>query len=140
MQTVIIENLSFTYASRDHPTLLNVNLIAQAGDSILLTGATGSGKSTLLRTICGLNSEGGTRSGQIKVGDDSKTSHRPAVVMLFQNPDDQMFCTTIEDEIAFGLENIGLAPKEIDRRINLALSLVGFNDPSSGNSVGALAW
>ena len=140
MQTVIIENLSFTYASRDHPTLLNVNLIAQAGDSILLTGATGSGKSTLLRTICGLNSEGGTRSGQIKVGDDSKTSHQPAVVMLFQNPDDQMFCTTIEDEIAFGLENIGLAPKEIDRRINLALSLVGFNDPSSGNSVGALAW
>jgi len=140
LQTVIIENLSFTYTSRDHPTLLNVNLTAQAGDFILLTGTTGSGKSTLLRTICGLNSEGGTRSGQIKVGDLSKTPHQPAVAMLFQNPDDQMFCTTIEDEIAFGLENIGLAPQEIDRRINLALSLVGFNNLSSGNSASAVAW
>ena len=125
MKTVAISNYAFTYHGRNQPTLENIQLSAYAGDFILLTGDTGSGKSTLLRSIGGLNTDSGMTIGKIAVGNSIST--RPKVASLLQNPDDQVFCTTVEDEIAFGLENLGLQRSKISQRINQALSLVGFD-------------
>lgn len=124
LQTIAISNYSFTYHGRHQSTLENVRLSAYDGDFILLTGPTGSGKSTFLRSMGGLNIDSGTTNGQIEIG--NKTSVGPKVASLLQNPDDQVFCTTVEDEVAFGLENFGVPALQINQRIDHALSLVGF--------------
>ena len=125
LQTIAISNYSFTYHGRNQSTLENVRLSAYDGDFILLTGPTGSGKSTFLRSMGGLNIDSGTTTGQIEIG--HRTSVAPKVASLLQNPDDQVFCTTVEDEVAFGLENLGVPPFQINQRIDHALSLVGFS-------------
>ncbi len=99
---------------------------------MLLTGPTGSGKSTLLRTINGLipHASAGSLTGNVQV-DGQNVSEQPLVQtcrhvsLLFQEPDRQLFCTHVEDEIAFGLENLGTAPAQISHRIDAALQQVG---------------
>ena len=99
---------------------------------ILLTGPTGCGKSTLLRTLNGLipHASGGKLSGNVRVN-GANVAEQPIAVtcqqvgLLFQNPEEQLFCIIVEDEIAFGLENQGLPSHEIDRRIDSALTQVG---------------
>ncbi len=134
MATIQIDNLSFTYPSRETPTLRNITATVALGDFILLTGATGSGKSTLLRTINGLipHASAGTFTGTVYV-DAKNVAEQPLaetcqlVNLLFQEPDYQLFCTHIEDEIAFGLENIGTPPQEMTARIDVALEQVGLS-------------
>ena len=131
-QCIEIESLSFTYLGRSEPTLRWIDLRVLSGELVLLTGPTGCGKSTLLRTINGLipHASGGRLSGCVRVN-GAKVAEQPLAVtcqqvgLLFQNPDDQLFCIVVEDEIAFGLENLGLPPPEIDRRIDFALEQVG---------------
>jgi energy-coupling factor transport system ATP-binding protein len=127
-----IENLNFTYPSRNELTLRGLNLTVKPGEFILLTGPTGCGKSTLLRSLNGLipHASGGKLSGCVRI-DGVNLAEQPLPVtcqqvgLLFQNPDDQLFCAVVEDEIAFGLENLGLPPDEIGQRINSALADVG---------------
>lgn len=132
MVPVQIEQLSYTYPSRETPTLKGINAQVAPSDFVLLTGPTGCGKSTLLRTINGLipHSSSGTLTGSVRVNDLNVTEQSLAttcqqVALLFQNPDDQLFCTYVEDEIAFGLENLGFPPEKIKERITLALEQVG---------------
>jgi energy-coupling factor transport system ATP-binding protein len=138
MPAIEVKNLQFAYPSRSEPTLRGINLNVEAGEFVLLTGPTGCGKSTLLRTLNGLipHASGGKLSGLVRVNGENVAEQPLAVTcqqvgLLFQNPEDQLFCITVEDEIAFGLENLGLPPLEIDRRINSALEqveLAGFRN------------
>ena len=132
MAGIEIENLHFTYPSRNVSTLCGIDAEVDAATFILLTGPTGCGKSTLLRTINGLipHASGGKLSGGVRVNGTTVAEQPIAVTcqkvgLLFQNPEEQLFCIIVEDEIAFGLENLGLPSHEINRRIDSALMQVG---------------
>ena len=138
MVSIEIESLGFTYPSRDAPTLQGITTHVPSGTFVLLTGPTGCGKSTLLRTLNGLipHASAGTFTGSVCLNGKSIAAQPLAttcqqVALLFQNPDDQLFCTLVEDEIAFGLENLGFPPEEIKRRIAVALEQVGLPDFAS---------
>ena len=132
MGSIEIENLHFTYPSRSTPTLRGIDAKVDPKAFILLTGPTGCGKSTLLRTLNGLipHASGGKLFGSARVNGMSVAEQPIAVTcqqvgLLFQNPEEQLFCIIVEDEIAFGLENLGLPSHEINRRIDSALTQVG---------------
>lgn len=132
MACIEIENLRFTYPSREIPTLRDITTHIASGAFVLLTGPTGCGKSTLLRTLNGLipHASAGIFSGTVHL-DGKNIATQPLattcqkVSLLFQNPDDQLFCTLVQDEIAFGLENLGFPPEKIQERITSALKQVG---------------
>ena len=132
MASIEIENLRFIYPSRETPTLLGITARVPCGAFVLLTGPTGCGKSTLLRTLNGLipHASAGELTGVVRLNGKDIAAQPLAttcqqVSLLFQNPDDQLFCTLVEDEVAFGLENLGFPPEEIKERITLALKQVG---------------
>lgn len=121
-----IENLSFQYRYKNNSfnALNGIDLEIKKGESVAIMGANGSGKTTLAWCINGLLLP---NSGKVMV--DGLSTHRseqiPAirrrVGMVFQNPDNQIVTTTVEREIAFGLENIGIPPIQMHQRINWAL-------------------
>lgn len=127
-----IKSLSFTYPGRDEATLKNVDLSIGRGEFVLLTGPTGCGKSTLLKALNGIipHESGGTMDGDVIVkGINTKHTSMKILTQLvglvFQSPTDQLFSTVVENEVAFGPENLGLTNEEIDKRIEFALSAVG---------------
>ncbi len=131
---IYIENLTFTYPSRETATLTQCNLTIGKGEFVLLAGPTGCGKSTLLKTINGLiphHSEGKIEGSVRVAGFDTCSSPMTGlcqkVGLVFQNPDDQLFATTVEDEVAFGPENLALPRVEIKKRIADALTRVGLD-------------
>ena len=135
MPALEIQNLGFTYPSRETPTLHGITASVPPGTFVLLTGPTGCGKSTLLRALNGLipHASAGTLTGSVRLAGRNLTTQPLAttcqqVAFLFQNPDDQLFCTHVADEIAFGLENLGFPPEEIAQRIRTALEQVGLPD------------
>ncbi len=146
MSQIEIRDVSFTYPSRSEPSLKRVNAEVECGEFILLTGPTGCGKSTLLRTLNGLipHASGGVLSGNVAIDGKILADQSLAVIsqhvgLLFQNPDDQFFCTVVEDEIAFGLENLGIPPFQIDVRINAALTLVKLSTGFRGRAISTLS-
>ncbi|MDJ0635489.1 MAG: ABC transporter ATP-binding protein [Xenococcaceae cyanobacterium MO_188.B29] len=120
---VTISNLCFAYTDSKN-TLTDINLQICAGENVGLIGANGAGKTTLFLSICGILSP---TYGNIKLFDRlvQYGTFNPEIGLVFQNPDDQLFCPTVKDDIAFGPENIGLSSEEIDNRVNEALSLTG---------------
>lgn len=125
-------NVSFTYRHRSIPSVKNVSLQVSPGEFLLLTGATGCGKSTLLKMLNGLipHESGGKIVGEIFVNRQSTRDFAVAemsrtVGMVFQNPDDQIFSTTVFDEVAFVLENMGMTAAQIEPQVKETLQLVG---------------
>lgn len=108
--------------------LRGINLRVERGEFIALTGPNGSGKSTLARHLNGLLLP---TAGQVWVGGLLTSDHRnlwairQQVGMVFQNPDNQLVASTVEEDVAFGPENQALAPDEIRRRVDDALTAVG---------------
>ena len=125
------ENLKFTYAGAKQPALNGVDLKVKRGEFLSVVGHNGSGKSTLARLLNGLLQ---ADSGKITVlGMDigegkNAVEIRKSVGMVFQNPDNQTVASIVEDDIAFGPENIGIEREEIGRRIDWALDAVGMKE------------
>ena len=135
MEMVKSENLVFEYISESEEevaesvlALRGVDINVERGMFIAVLGRNGSGKSTLAKHINALLSP---TSGTIWVkGLDTRRDEcvkdiRQSAGMVFQNPDNQLVATIVEEDIAFGPENLGVAPKEIRRRVDEVLETVG---------------
>lgn len=131
---ISIKNLSFKYDYEDENAiqiLKDINLEIKEGEFVALLGHNGSGKSTLAKLINGLLLPG---QGDVLVdGMNTKNEEeiwdiRRTAGMVFQNPDNQLVATIVEDEVAFGPENMGVEASEIRRRVDRALEDVGMAD------------
>ena len=139
MDIISVENLSFDYVTRDEngevtervSVLKNIDLNIPEGQFLAVLGHNGCGKSTLAKhfnailtptegkvTVCGIDTADEDRIYDI----------RQSVGMVFQNPDNQIVATIVEEDVAFAPENLGVEPKEIRRRVDDALKQVDMYD------------
>lgn len=130
-EIVQLNNISFSYSDEDlRPALSNVSLSINKGEWIAVIGPNGSGKSTLAKTINGLIE---ADAGEVIIGGTTLTEEsvwdvRRKVGMVFQNPDNQFVGSTVQDDIAFGLENIGVPREEMHERVLKAVTVVNMSD------------
>lgn len=122
---IITENLSFSY-SPGRRVLKSVSLEINSGEKFGIIGPSGSGKSTLLLHLNGIlrGVEGTVTIGETPVTSKSLPDIRRLVGMVFQNPDDQLFNPTVEEDVAFGPLNFGLSPEEVRQRVSEALAMM----------------
>jgi energy-coupling factor transport system ATP-binding protein len=132
MATVRIDHLTFAYAGATQSALRDVSVTIPAGEVVLLTGPSGCGKSTLALVLGGLiptRISGGMRGGvYLDATNLSQLSiHEIAqhIGIVFQNPDNQIVQLSVEEEVAFGPENLMLPPEEIEQRVVQALQATG---------------
>lgn len=121
--SIALNNLGFNY-SQERAALTDVNLKVLTGEKVGLIGANGAGKTTLFMSVCGILTP---NYGNVKILDRDIVSGKfnPDIGLVFQNPDDQLFCSTVRDDVAFGPENMGLSPAEVTERVETALALTG---------------
>lgn len=132
--SIKIENLTHVYMPKspfEKKALDNVNLLIEDGEFLALIGHTGSGKSTLIQHLNGLLEP---TSGRILVDDIDITNKeaklteiRKKIGLVFQYPEYQLFEETIEKDIAFGPNNLGLSSEEVSRRVKKSMEMVGLN-------------
>jgi len=132
MKSVIdVKNLSFRYKeSQEYYDVKDITFHVKRGEWLSIVGHNGSGKSTTVRLIDGLLE---AESGEIVIDGQRLTEEnvwniRRQIGMVFQNPDNQFVGATVEDDVAFGLENQGLSRQEMQKRVEEALDLVGMLD------------
>ena len=139
MKFLQIKNLSFNYVSHNEETgektsykaIDNISLDIEEGSFVAILGHNGSGKSTLAKHLSGILKG---HQGEVLVEGLSTTDEknmwdiRKKVGMVFQNPDNQIVATIVEDDVAFGAENLGLEREEIKKRIDFGLNAVNMQD------------
>ena len=132
MKSIIdVKNLSFRYKeSQEYYDVKDITFHVKRGEWLSIVGHNGSGKSTTVRLIDGLLE---AESGEIVIDGQQLTEEnvwdiRRQIGMVFQNPDNQFVGATVEDDVAFGLENQGLSRQEMKKRVEEALALVGMLD------------
>lgn len=135
MEFIEVSNVSFAYDEIDEDNstppesvLNNVSLSIKKGEYLVILGHNGCGKSTLAKHLNGilLPSEGTvTIDGMNTVDEDKIFDIRKKVGLVFQNPDDQLVASIVEEDVAFGPENLGVKPEEIRLRVDNALKTVG---------------
>ena len=132
MKSIIdVKNLSFRYKeSQEYYDVKGITFHVKRGEWLSIVGHNGSGKSTTVRLIDGLLE---AESGEIVIDGQRLTEEnvwniRRQIGMVFQNPDNQFVGATVEDDVAFGLENQGLSRQEMQKRVEEALDLVGMLD------------
>lgn len=126
-----VKHVSYKYDPEDeHYTLKDVSFHVKQGEWLSIIGHNGSGKSTTVRLIDGLLE---AEAGEIVITGDVLTpanvwEKRRQIGMVFQNPDNQFVGATVEDDVAFGLENQGVPTEEMEQRVQEALELVGMTE------------
>lgn len=134
MSQIEVKNVSYNYSLGDGhavKALKGVSFSIEKGSFVALAGMNGSGKSTLAKLLNGLfvPSEGEVLIDGLSTKDEKNTFEiRKKAGMVFQNPDNQMVATIIEDDIAFGPENVGVPREEIIERVDSALKAVGMSE------------
>jgi energy-coupling factor transport system ATP-binding protein len=129
------DDVSFTYTGATRPTLSHVGLQIPEGELCLVVGETGSGKTTLLRAINGLvpHFSGGTLSGTVTIDNRTTQANRPrdladVVGFVGQNPLASFVTETVEDELAYTMENLGIPTDAMRRRVEDTVDLLGLHD------------
>ena len=130
MHLIETRDLCYSYSTAKKTTLHNINFIADAQQRIALLGPNGAGKSTLFRHFNGILEPS---SGSVLInGEEIKKSNlnqiRRKIGVVFQNPDDQIFSSTVEQDIAFGPHNLGLPKEEIEARVNEVIHMLDLED------------
>ena len=126
-----VKDVEFRYEGAEEEAVAGVSLRVERGEFVAVLGRNGSGKSTLAKLLNALNIP---QKGEIWI--DGVAAHeetnslevRKKCGMVFQNPDNQIVATVVEEDCAFGLENLGVPPEEIRRRVDEALRVVGMRD------------
>ncbi|MDV2988961.1 MAG: ABC transporter ATP-binding protein [Dehalogenimonas sp.] len=123
---ISINNLSYCYPD-GHKALDGINLNISRGESVAIAGSNGAGKSTLLLHFNGIihGTNGAVKVGGLPVTAANLKTVRRQVGVVFQNPDDQLFCPEVFDDVAFGPINMGLSEAEVRRTVADALKAVG---------------
>ncbi|MBE2921213.1 energy-coupling factor ABC transporter ATP-binding protein [Anoxybacillus flavithermus] len=127
---VRVENVSFQYANEQTYALQNVSFQVYEGEWVTIVGHNGSGKSTLAKLLIGLlpSTSGTIHVCGIPLNEETVWDVRKRLGIVFQNPDNQFVGTTVQDDVAFGLENRGVPKHEMEKRIKEALQKVGMEN------------
>lgn len=135
MAVIKVENLTYYYPEAQKPALDKINLEIPEGQFVLVVGGSGSGKSTLIRAMSGLVPDfyGGTYRGKVyldkkEIRQLDRRSLVQQVGMVFQDPESQLVMTSVEQEVAFGLENLGLPNSLMKRRVMEVTSALALSD------------
>ncbi len=118
-----LKDVSFKYNQAERNALNQINLSINAGEWIAVIGPNGSGKSTLAKLMNGLQipNQGQVLINQQELNHDTVWDVRRLIGMVFQNPDNQFVGATVEDDVAFGLENMGIEREEMIQRVHESL-------------------
>ncbi len=135
MPIIEARGLKYTYPSAQKPSIADVSLTIERGEFVILTGPSGCGKTTLCRCFNGLipHFYAGKFDGELVVAGLSVNEHSisemaQSVGLVFQNPENQLFALTVEKDVAFGLENLGVPRDQIRKRVDWALQTTGIED------------
>ncbi len=135
MAIIETKNLTYTYPGATKPSIADVSIKVEKGEFVLITGPSGCGKTTLCRCFNGLvpHFYQGELKGEITVaGEDVLKRHTyemaKRVGLVFQNPENQLFALSVEKDVAFGLENLGVIRAEIRKKVDWALNQTGIYD------------
>jgi energy-coupling factor transporter ATPase len=135
MAIIETKNLTYTYPGGTNPSISDVSMKVEKGEFVLITGPSGCGKTTLCRCFNGLipHFYQGELKGEITVAEMDTTKHQThemakSVGLVFQNPENQLFALSIEKDVAFGLENLGVPREEMRKRVEWALKLTDIYD------------
>lgn len=126
-EIIRLENITYTYTEEDlRPALQDVSFSINRGEWVAIIGPNGSGKSTLAKTLNGLiePDSGLVEVGGLTLNEKNVWSIREMVGMVFQNPDNQFVGSTVQDDVAFGLENLGVEREDMVERVRDALDKV----------------
>ena len=125
-----VEKVSFTYEEAEDPALTGIDMKVQSGEFVAVLGHNGSGKSTLAKLLNALYIP--TQGAVVVCGLDTRDEEhiwdiRQQAGMIFQNPDNQIVATVVKEDVAFGLENLGVPTEDMPARIESALAAVRMN-------------
>lgn len=135
MAVIEAKGLTYTYPNATKPAIQQVSLKIEKGEFVILTGPSGCGKTTLCRCFNGLipHFYQGTLEGEIRVvglniAEQPIHELAPHVGLVFQNPENQLFALSVEKDVAFGLENLGVPREEMQKQVNWAMETAGIYD------------
>lgn len=120
---IFIKNVCFSYPDK-RDVLCGVNFQVLPGERVGIIGPNGAGKTTLFMSICGVLTP---TAGEIMLfGEPVQPGEfRPEIGLVFQNPNDQLFCASVWDDVAFGPQNMGFSPLEVEKQVQEALAVTG---------------